>query len=145
MQICNRWIIILLSITAIPLITACRSEAILIQEKPAHVEDIVGSELKRVTLTPKAAIRIDLQTSTVMEENGPGSQRFVPYASLIYDAHARTWVYTSTEPYSFVRHEIAVDRVEGDRVFISDGPAAGMTVTTVGTAELYGTEYDMGH
>jgi|GEM_PF-6734823 len=144
MQISNRWIIILLSITPI-LLTACGSEAILINEKPSHVEDIAGSELKRVTLTKKAVIRIDLQTGTVLEENGPGSQRFVPYSSLIYDAHARTWVYTSTEPNSFVRHEIIVDRVEGDRVYFSEGPAAGMVVSTVGTAELYGTEFDMGY
>jgi hypothetical protein len=37
-------------------------------EKPAKLENIAGSELKRVTLTPKAAERLAIQTGEVREE-----------------------------------------------------------------------------
>ncbi len=80
-------------------------------------------------------VRVELALS------GAAMRRVVPSSSVLYDAKGKTWVYTSPEPTVFVRHAITVDHIDGDRVVLSDGPASGTTVVTVGAAELLGTEY----
>ena len=114
--------------------------------QPAKVEHIEGSELSRVILTADAAKRLDIQTAQVSDAEVSGAQRkVVPYASVIYDLHGVTWAYTSTEPLTFIRHRINIERIEGDRAILSDGPAAGTAVVIVGAAELFGTEFAVGH
>ena len=113
---------------------------------PATVEHIEGSELRRVTLTERAIERIDLQTTSVREEMVDGTLRsVVPYSSIIYDVHGGTWVYTSAKARTFVRHAVEVDTIVGDNVFLRTGPAVGTVVASVGVAELYGTEFAVGH
>jgi hypothetical protein len=109
--------------------------------KPALVEEIQGSVFKRVTLTEKAAERLDIQTAPVREEQVNGAQRLVvPYAAVIYGLEGETWAYTNLEPLVFVRQPIQVDRIQGDLAILSEGPAVGTPVVTVGVAELYGAE-----
>jgi hypothetical protein len=113
---------------------------------PAIVEDIPGSKLKSVTLTTRAIQRTGLETDSVREEMIDGSMRkVVPYSSILYDPQGRTWVYTSPKERVFVRKQIDVDFIEGDRVVLKDGPPAGTTIASVGAAELYGAEYKIGH
>jgi len=69
----------------------------------------------------------------------------VPYSSLIYDFQGKTWVYTSVGPRTFVRHQVEIDKIIGDRVLLKSGPAAGTVVATVAVAQLYGTEFAVGH
>lgn len=115
-------------------------------ESPAQVEKIDGSSLSRVTLTEKAMERIALETVAVEERDLNGSTRqVVPYSSLIYDSTGNTWIYTSPQPRTFVRLQVVVDRIEDGWVYLSDGPAAGTTVASVGVAELYGSETGVGH
>jgi hypothetical protein len=45
---------------------------------------------------------------------------------------------------TFVRQKVEVD-LEGLIAVLSDGPAAGTLVASVGAAELYGTEFAVGH
>jgi hypothetical protein len=91
-------------------------------------------------LVPGQRVRVETTLS------GSGTLRkVVPHSSLIYGAHGETWVYTSPEPLTYVRHPISVDYVEGDLAVLSDGPAAGTDVVSVGVAELYGTEFEVGH
>ena len=106
--------------------------------QPAKVEHIEGSELSRVILTAEAAKRLDIQTIQVQD-------KVVPYASVIYDLHGVTWAYTNPEPLTFVRHRIDVDRIDGDRAILTDGPPSGTAVVIVGAAELFGTELGVGH
>jgi len=114
--------------------------------KPAHVEHIEGEEVSRITLTEKAAERIDLKLDAVRDERVAGTvQKVVPYAAVLYDPAGRTWVYTSPEELVFVRHEIAVDYIAGDLAVLSDGPPAGTRVVTVGATELHGAEFEIGH
>jgi len=216
---------------------ACTQKAEILSElKPAKVERVPGTDLSRLTLTPKAVERLDIKTAAVREErvgarkrlvagevivkpaaandssklwvrvplspgdirsvaagqpaqvaslgdatggttaravnspngakdalhyavdqpdgftlgqrvrvqlalSGAGMHRVVPTSSVLYDAKGKTWVYTNPEPQVFVRHAITVDHIDGDRVVLSDGPAPGTTVVTVGAAELLGTEY----
>jgi streptogramin lyase len=117
-------------------------------EHPATVEKIEGSDLKRVTLTAKAIERLDLKTDEVREQRLSSSappQKVVPYSSLIYDPQGNTWVYTSPQPASFVRHKVEVDQIKGDVVVLKDGPPAGTLVASQAVAELYGAEFKVGH
>jgi len=85
--------------------------------------------------TPGQRVRVELAVSEA------AMRRIVATSSVLYDAKGKTWVYTSPEPMVFVRHAITVDHIDGDRVVLSDGPAPGTAVVTVGAAELLGTEY----
>jgi hypothetical protein len=62
---------------------------------------------------------------------------------VLYDADGRTYTYTSPKPLVFVRHPIRVIRIQGARALLSSGPPAGTRVVTVGSQELYGSEYDV--
>ncbi|MCB9290050.1 MAG: hypothetical protein H6560_22270 [Lewinellaceae bacterium] len=117
--------------------------------EPARVEHIEGSELSKLALTEKAMERIGIQTAPAAEEmiahSEPALRLVVPYSALIYDPEARLWVYTNPEPRTFIRHEVKVDFIVGDKAVLLEGPPAGTEVVTRGAAELYGTEYNVGH
>jgi hypothetical protein len=104
---------------------------------PATVER-VAKGLNRITLTAEAARRIDVQTAPATAENG---STVIPYAAVLYDPNGKTWTYTSSEPLVFIRKDITVDRIEADRAILTEGPAPGTAVVTVGAAELWGAEY----
>ena len=112
---------------------------------PATVEHVSGSDVYRVTFTPKAMERTDVQTTKVKRAMNGTARTVVPYSSIIYDPHGGTWVYTSPEERTFVRHKIVVDDIEGDKVYLKDGPAVGTVVASVGVAEIYGAEFAVGH
>jgi len=114
-------------------------------EKPATVEAIAGSSIKRITLVPAAAERLGVKTSTVNETTVDGQLvRTVPYGALLYDADGKTWVYTNPQPLVFVRQAVTVIRIEKDLVLLSDGPLAGTEVASVAVSLLYGTEVGVG-
>jgi hypothetical protein len=113
--------------------------------KPAIVEPSGTAGINRVTLTQKAAQRIDVQTAQVREEAVNGAQRkVIPYAAVVYGLKGETWAYTNPEPLIFVRQPITIDYIEGDMAILADGPAAGTAVATVGVAELYGADTGIG-
>lgn len=73
------------------------------------------------------------------------SRTVVPYAAVLYDAKGATWVYTSPSPLVFVRHRIKIDYISGDVAILAEGPPVGTKVVTLGVAELFGTEFEIGH
>lgn len=109
--------------------------------QPAKVEPLEGSHVKRVTFTAEGAKRTGLRTETVREE---GNRKLVPYAAVIYDPQGRTFVYTSPKRLTYVRQAITIERIEGDTAFLSEAPPAGTEVVTVGAAEVYGAELEIG-
>lgn len=118
------------------------------EDSPAELIPIEGSELTRVVLTEAAVQRLGLQTNEVGEQRVSRStkpRKVVPYSSLIYDPYGVTWVYTSPQPRTFVRHKVDVDYIEGEVAVLNDGPPVGTVVASVGVAELYGTETKVGH
>ncbi len=138
----------MLILTGLPL-AACRDSGEYEKVKPAKVVHIDGTELSRLTLTPKAMerLRLDIQTTFVQEAQvtrPPSPRKVVPYAAVLYDAYGSTWVYTQTEEHSFVRARIVVDYIEGNVAVLSDGPPIGTEIVTVGGAELLGTEFEIG-
>jgi hypothetical protein len=94
----------------------------------------------RVTFTPEGARRTGLRMGTVRRA---GDRVAVSYAALLYGPEGETYVYTSPRSLRYVRQDVRVDRIEGRRVLLSDGPAPGTRVVTVGAAEVYGTELEV--
>lgn len=109
---------------------------------PSTVTPIKGTDLNQVTLSADAARRLGIRTARV-PAGGAGGREVIPYAAVLYDADGRTFTYTSPKPHVFVRHPIAVVRIDGARAILSSGPPAGTEVVTVGSQELYGTEYEV--
>jgi ABC-type oligopeptide transport system substrate-binding subunit len=109
--------------------------------EPSELSPVKGSgDLQRVTFTAEGAERVGLKTVPIRRSGG---HEVVPYAALIYDSEGKTYVYTSRKRLSFVRAEVQVDRIDGDRVLLSDGPPARTKVVTVGADEVYGAELDI--
>jgi hypothetical protein len=105
--------------------------------EPSTLEPVKGNDdIQRVVFTAEGAERVDLQTASVR-------RNVVPYAALIYDPEGHTFVYTNPKPLEYLREEVEVDRIEGDRVLLSRGPPPGTKVVTVGAAEVYGTELEV--
>ena len=118
--------------------------------EPAHLEHLDNSELTKLTLTEKAVERIGVLTTSVeseaaTESGGEDKQLIVPYGAILYDAHGHNWVYTNPEPLVFLRHEVKINQIKDNQVYLAEGPPAGTKVVTQGAAELYGTEYEVGH
>jgi hypothetical protein len=114
--------------------------------EPATVEQVEGTDVSRLTLTAKAAERLGIQTKPVLAGKIAGAtRRVVAYGAVLYDAKGDTWVYANPEPLTYVRERVTVDYIQGDQAVLTDGPPAGTPVVTVGAAELYGTEFGVGH
>jgi hypothetical protein len=142
------WAAVLLIVAVLPL-TACQGseeDAAASGEEPATVEALEGTDdLHRITLTARAAERLDVQTVTVRAEGEGARQRTViPYSAVLYEPDGDTWTYTSPESLTFVRAPIVVETIDGDRAVLSEGPPVGTEVVTVGVAELFGAENGVG-
>lgn len=128
------FVLMLIMVAALGL-AACGPKAAATTEKinPSTLEEIEGSELKRVILTEKAAERIGVETV-------PASEMTVPYSAVIYDIEGNTWVYTNPAPLTFVRAPIVIDRIDGDQAFLSEAFGSTDPIVTVGVIEIYGAE-----
>jgi hypothetical protein len=110
-------------------------------DKPAgpvsKVEPIKGTDVALVKFSALGAKKVGLQTAVIRRD---GEQKVMPYAALLYDGEGNAFAYTSPKPLTFVRKDVTVDRVEGNRVVLAEGPPAGTRVVTTGADEVYGTE-----
>ena len=80
-------VIVVLVVIALHL-TACGAEEGSTKIEPAHVEEVEGSEFNLVTLTEKAAERLDIQSEPTREEEMDGAMKMVvPYSAVIYGLH----------------------------------------------------------
>src|SRR5262245_29987871 len=121
------------------------------------VEAIPGKDVKRVTLTEHAAMRLGIKTAIVgavapgAAVGAPGPSAvpgtIVPYSAVIYDADGKTWVYTVPAQFTYEREEVTVNVVlgaKGDQAVLSQAPPTGTVIVTTGVVELYGTELGIG-
>jgi hypothetical protein len=143
------WFITLILLGALGLVVysgVAADETSVGQSEPAYVEPIEGSSLSRIILSERAAERIGLATAPVADDvSNDAPRKVIPYSAVIYSPNGETWAYTSPEPLVFVREAIGIDRIEGDKAILIEGPAAGTEVVTVGAAELLGAESGLGH
>jgi len=110
----DRWILVFLTTLAL-VVGACAQSSepeTTSDEGPAHIEDIAGSEVKRVTLTDEAADRIGVQTVPVAAADGGRVK--VPSATVLFDQQGRTWVFTEPEHDVFVREPVTVIGTNGE-------------------------------
>jgi hypothetical protein len=109
---------------------------------PAKVEAVAGSRVKRVTLTEKAAQRLDIQIGEIRQDSS--GNRIAPSTSVLYDLAGDCWVYINPAPLIYMRQSVMLERITGHDVYLKEGPAIGTQVVVVGVAELYGTEIGVG-
>jgi len=105
--------------------------------EPAHVTKLADG-FNQITLTADAARRIDVKTAAVKSDGG---DIVIPYSAVLYDPDGATWTYTNPKPLVFVRANITVKDIIGDRAVLTKGPAAGTAVVTLCATELWGVEY----
>ena len=146
-----RWVVIILMVAGLAL-AACgtpRTDTASAEEDengPAKIEHVEGSDISRLTLTAKAAERLGIETVPVRDAQVGGKQgTIIPYSAVLYDADGTTWTYTSPKSLTYVRAPIAIESIDGDEAMLSSGPDAGTQVVNVGAAELFGTEFEVGH
>ena len=145
----NRWLAA--SMLAVSLqLTACqqRSSDAHQADHPVEVEAIKGLNGNRVTMTERAIERIALKTDKVREQQvsrPPSPRRVVPHSALIYDPKGETWVYTSPQPRTFIKHKVDVAYVERGWAVLNDGPPTGTVVVSSATVEVYGADSGVGH
>ena len=142
----KRWIVVVLIVGGLAALLIWTGpdrspESSAVEGEPAEVEPIKGTDLSRVRLSADAAKRLGIQTAPV--DRSGGRRTVIPYSAVLYGAEGQTFTYTSPKPLVFVRHPIDVNNVTGGRAFLSRGPPAGTAVVTVGSQELYGTEYEV--
>jgi hypothetical protein len=146
MKVNQHWILALVVIGCLPLASCKKMEAEAEEgeqtaAKVEHMEEKTPDQPSRITLTDDAHQRLDIQTAAVQDLDVNGKkQRVMPFSALLYDPEGETWTFMNTEPLTYVRQRIKVDRIEGDKAILAQGPAAGTKVVTVGAAELYGSE-----
>jgi hypothetical protein len=110
-------------------------------DEPATVTPVKGTDLNQVTLSAQAAKRLGIKTAAVRQL---GSRRTaVPYGAVVYNADGSTFTYTSPKPRVYIRAPISVDRIARGEAVLSHGPPVGTAVVTVGSQELYGSEYEV--
>jgi multidrug efflux pump subunit AcrA (membrane-fusion protein) len=105
--------------------------------QPAQVTKLAGG-VSQITLTADAAKRIDVKTAAVKSDGG---NTVIPYSAVLYDPDGATWTYTNPKPLVFVRADITVKSIAGERAILTKGPAPGTAVVTLGATELWGVEY----
>jgi hypothetical protein len=113
---------------------------------PGTVEHVEGSDISVVTLTPAGAEKIGLEQAQVRRVGHAAGTLAVPHEALIHDADGTIWVYVAAgDPLRFRREAVEVATVDGGQAILSSGPAVGTSVAGAGAAELYGTEFEVGH
>lgn len=116
------------------------------------LEPVEGTELSKVILSQRAAERLGIQTDKIRLEQTAGAggggsattRKVLSHAAVLYDENGDTWTFTSPEPLTFLRQQIAIDYIAEGSVVLLNGPPAGTTVVTVGAAELLGAELGVG-
>lgn len=135
---------LILSIAVAASLIACTSTS----SAPAKVQAVQLEKGKdgqpnRLTLTQKASERLGVQLAKIAA--APNQSRTVPTDAIIYDLNGNTWVFVGVAPFTFERRSVTVTTLKGKTAFLSDSPALGTEVATVGVAELYGADQGLGY
>jgi hypothetical protein len=111
-------------------------------EPAAVVEEIAGSDVKKVLLTTDAADALGVSTGTVTAGPTRG-QLTLPYAAVLYYLDGTSWTYTVTGEREYVRVPITIASIDGGVATLSEGPPAGTPVVVVGAPEILGAELEI--
>lgn len=149
----KRWFLLVFLVAGMQLFVYQQGiESGLKKNGPAKVEPL-SEGTSRITLTPKAVERLDIQTAKITEDkveikgkNGRRTEvrKTVPYSAVLYDPNGVAWAYTNPNPLVYIRKQITIDYIEGDIAVLIDGPPTGTEVVVIGAIELYGEETGIG-
>lgn len=148
-----------------------REEKNELNQPPATLVKVPGSQFNHVILSQEAADRIGIElvplkelprqssntslpilsAPSTQQVSGSSTQQVpqsvtamakqIPYSAIIYGLHGETWVYTLIKPLTFMRTPVVIDHIDGDLVVLSEGPMPNTQIVSVGATELYGAEY----
>jgi hypothetical protein len=121
-------------IASVVLLSACAT----VEEESAAETGGASFDGTIVKVEPEAMKRLDIQSAPVRKA-ARVSQLVIPYAAVVYGADGETWTY-ERESRNFQRAPILIDRIDGGKAFLSDGPRPGTQVVTQGAQELLGVE-----
>lgn len=110
----------------------------------AQTTAVQESEIERITLTEDAIHAVGIETAPVSLDSASARLRVIPLTALIYDPQGMPWTYTQTAARTYLREPVVIAKIGGGNVYLSDGPAVGTPVVTVGASELLGVEYGVG-
>jgi hypothetical protein len=122
-------------IASVVLLSACAT----VEEESTAGTGGATYDGKQVVMEAEAMERLDIRTTSV-QNAARGSQLVIPYAAVVYGADGETWTYESPRSRTFQRATILIDRIDGGKAFLSDGPRPGTQVVTQGAPELLGVE-----
>ena len=110
--------------------------------RPMHpVLDVLP---QRPARKPRAALRDeDTGRSPARDQSGPSGLQ-IPYGAVLYDPDGKTWAFVNVKGLSFERKSITVANIVGEVASLTQGPAVGAKVVTLGAAQLYGAEIGVG-
>lgn len=121
-------------IASVVLLSACAT----VEEESTAGSGGATYDGEKVVMEAAAVERLDIQSTPVRKAAG-GSQLVIPYAAVVYGADGETWTY-KRQSRTFRRATIIIERIDGGRAFLSDGPRPGTQVVTQGAPELLGVE-----
>lgn len=137
-----RWLAAgLAALAAAVVLGACSEvESNVRENQPYTVEGPEDAAIKTVKMDDATAALLPVETVTVRKD---GRRKAVPHNAVIYNPDGGAFVYTKPKAETYIRAPIDIVRVSGDRAVLSDGPRAGTTIVTTGSAELLATEYEI--
>ncbi len=98
---------------------------------------VPGSPAGKIILSATGAQRIGLQT----EPAGVNAKSVtVPDSAVIYAPSGQTYVFSNPARLTYTEVPITVGHISGNVVYLTQGPAPGTRVVTVGAEELYGVQ-----
>ena len=144
----SHWVLIIIGLGMAVVVSGCANLAATdatsktAANPPGTVKHVDATNTDQVVLTAEAATLLGIATQPVRDEQvGTGTRAVVPYAAVLYDESGQAWTYVRLGPLVFVREQITIESIQGDRVILAKGPATGTSVVTVGATELSGTEF----
>lgn len=111
---------------------------------PSGNPDVATVDLYYGLPNDGGAWRPGQKVGVTLELTGAQESLRVPWSAVVQDIYGGSWVYVRTQPQTYVRTRVAVERVENDVAILDRGPEAGAEVVTAGTAELFSTEFGTG-
>jgi hypothetical protein len=138
----KRWMVVGLMATGLALAGCADKSSETELKGPATLVEVDGSDIPQVVLTDRAVQRLGMTFTAIGEEAGV---KVIPYAAVVYDTDGKTFAYTRPKPLTFERQPITITSIVGDKATLSEGPATGTEVVTLGGAELLGVEAEIGY
>ena len=105
----------------------------------AKLENVSGSSVGQIVLSPVGAQRIGLQTARV-SGGGRAQPVAIPYSAIVYDQSGQSYAFKQLAPLRYVEVAVKVDHIAGNTAYLKSGPQPGTPVVTVGAEELYGVQ-----